>query len=80
VAFNSNGRWLISGGHDALIKLWDLRMAAKEVTTLRGHRREISALAWHPVHETVLASGDKEGALMHWLVEWVLSPRRRRTR
>lgn len=38
VAFNPNGRWLLSGGQDALIKVWDLRMLAREAATLRGHR------------------------------------------
>lgn len=43
VAFNKNGRWLVSAGQDSLIKLWDLRMSVKELMTLRGHRREVSS-------------------------------------
>ncbi|GAB5030661.1 wd40 repeat-containing protein [Nannochloropsis oceanica] len=69
VAFNPNGRWLLSGGQDALIKMWDLRMMAQDMATLRGHRREISCLAWHPFHETLLVSGDKEGCLLYWLTD-----------
>lgn len=30
---------------------------------------QVSSVAWHPIHETLLASGDKEGALMYWITE-----------
>ena len=30
-----------------------------------------TALAWHPVHETILASGGSEGAIMIWDVGYV---------
>jgi len=31
-----------------------------------------SALAWHPVHETILASGGSEGAILMWDVGYGL--------
>jgi WD40 repeat protein len=70
VSFNRNGWWLLTAGHDSMIKMWDLRVGGvRELMTLRGHRKEITSLAWHPVHETLLASGDREGVLMYWITE-----------
>lgn len=30
------------------------------------------ALAWHPVHETLFASGGSEGAILFWIVGYVV--------
>lgn len=35
------------------------------------------ALAWHPVHETILASGGSEGAILMWDVGYVIRLRAR---
>jgi len=67
VRWNQNGNWLLTGARDHLIKLYDVRMM-KEVQTFRGHKREVTSLAWHPVHEGLFVSGGGDGSLGYWLV------------
>ncbi|KAF1764738.1 hypothetical protein GCK72_004688 [Caenorhabditis remanei] len=40
VEFNKNGNWLLTGGRDHLVKLYDIRMM-KEVKTFRAHKKEV---------------------------------------
>lgn len=62
---NDNGNWLITGSRDQLIKLYDIR-AMRELCSLKGHHKEITSLAWHPLHESVFASGGMDGTLIYW--------------
>lgn len=64
--WNRNGNWFITGSRDHLIKLFDLR-TLKELTVYRGHKREITALAWHPVHEEMYASAGADGSILFWV-------------
>ena len=34
----------------------------------RGHKKEASAVKWHPVHEGIFASGGSDGSVMFWQV------------
>ena len=45
---------------------WHL-WAVQELRKFHGHDTEVSAVAWHPVHEDLFISGDKNGALKFWL-------------
>jgi polyadenylation factor subunit 2 len=56
VAWNDNGNWLLTASRDQLIKLYDIR-AMKEMVSLKGHHKEVTSLAWHPLCESVFASG-----------------------
>uniref|UniRef100_A0A1I7RPV4 WD_REPEATS_REGION domain-containing protein n=1 Tax=Bursaphelenchus xylophilus TaxID=6326 RepID=A0A1I7RPV4_BURXY len=67
VEWNKNGNWLLSGSRDHVIKLYDIRML-KEVQTFRGHKKEVTSIAWHPVHEGLFASGGGDGSLGYWNV------------
>ncbi|CAH1183211.1 unnamed protein product [Phaedon cochleariae] len=66
--WNENGNWLITASRDHLLKLFDLRNLSQEVQTFRGHKKEASSVAWHPVHEGLFASGGSDGAIMFWHV------------
>ncbi|KAG5847700.1 hypothetical protein ANANG_G00128970 [Anguilla anguilla] len=33
---------------------------------LQGHKKEATAVAWHPVHEGLFASGGSDGSLLFW--------------
>ncbi|KAJ2313975.1 WD repeat-containing protein 33, partial [Coemansia sp. RSA 2704] len=56
VQWNRNGRWLLSGGRDRCIKMFDVRKLSEEMMTFVT-QREVHSVAWHPVHETMFASG-----------------------
>ncbi|KAJ2576436.1 WD repeat-containing protein 33 [Coemansia sp. RSA 1807] len=77
VQWNQNGRWLLSSGRDCCIKLFDVRKLNEEVTTFVT-KRQVHSIAWHPVHETMFASGgslvDKnkmqsEGSIEFWVTD-----------
>uniref|UniRef100_F1KTF6 WD repeat-containing protein 33 n=1 Tax=Ascaris suum TaxID=6253 RepID=F1KTF6_ASCSU len=67
VQWNKNGNWLLTGSRDHLIKVYDIRMM-REMHTYRGHKKEVTALAWHPVHESLFVSGGGDGSMAYWLV------------
>jgi len=66
VKWNMNGNWLLSSSKDQSIKLYDLRMF-KEIQAFIGLKTEAELIAWHPVHERLFASGDKQGTMAFWL-------------
>ncbi|KXJ05123.1 pre-mRNA 3' end processing protein WDR33, partial [Exaiptasia diaphana] len=59
IKWNQNGNWLLTASRDHLLKLFDIRMM-KELQSFRGHKREATAIAWHPIHESLFASGGVE--------------------
>jgi polyadenylation factor subunit 2 len=67
VKWNSNGNWVLTASRDQTIKLYDVR-TFKELETYRGHRKEVTALTWHPFHEELFVSGSYDGSIIHWLV------------
>lgn len=58
--------FLLSGGDDGIIKVWDLRQfkTGKPVTLFDYHKAPITSIEWHPTDSTVFAV-----SLMHstWL-------------
>eukprot|EP00118_Oscarella_pearsei_P007491 m.37002 g.37002 ORF g.37002 m.37002 type:complete len:641 (+) comp32310_c0_seq2:80-2002(+) len=64
--WNMNGNWLLTGARDHLLKLFDIRMM-KEMQTFRGHKREATTTAWHPIHESLFASGGSDGSILFWV-------------
>ncbi|CDH93484.2 pre-mRNA 3' end processing protein pfs-2 [Caenorhabditis elegans] len=68
VEFNKNGNWLLTGGRDHLVKMYDIRMM-KEMRTYRAHKKEVISLAWHPIHEGLFVSGGGDGSIVYWMVD-----------
>ncbi|XP_064611649.1 pre-mRNA 3' end processing protein WDR33-like [Liolophura sinensis] len=66
--WNRNGNWLLTASRDHLLKLFDIRNMKEEMQTFKGHKKEATAAAWHPIHESLFASGGSDGAIMFWLV------------
>ncbi|XP_007883218.1 pre-mRNA 3' end processing protein WDR33 isoform X2 [Callorhinchus milii] len=68
VKWNQNGNWLLTASRDHLCKLFDIRNLKEELQIFRGHKKEATAVAWHPVHEGLFASGGSDGSLLFWHV------------
>ena len=68
VKWNSNGNWLLTASRDHLVKIFDIRNMSAEMQTFRGHKKEATVLAWHPIHETLFASGGSDGSILFWSV------------
>ena len=68
VKWNQNGNWLLTSSRDHLIKIFDIRSMGQEMLTFRGHKKEATCLAWHPVHEGLFASGGSDGSILFWNV------------
>lgn len=61
MCWNLNGTWLASCSRDLTVKVWDVRHTKRELSSWQGHGRDVSAVAWHPIHLDLLASGRAEG-------------------
>ncbi|KAK6053145.1 WD domain, G-beta repeat protein, partial [Cooperia oncophora] len=68
VDWNRNGNWLLTAGRDHLVKLYDLRVM-KEMYSYKGHKKEVTSVSWHPIHEGLFVSGGGDGSIAYWLVE-----------
>lgn len=66
--WNNNGNWLVTASRDHLLKLFDLRNLREEVQIFRGHKKEASAVSWHPIHEGLFCSGGSDGSILFWNV------------
>ena len=62
------GLCLATSARDQTARVFDLRMM-RDVCLLRGHDKDISTIAWHPVHSKLLSTGGSEGSLFHYLLD-----------
>ena len=44
------------------------RNMKEEIQTFRGHKKEASSVAWHPIHEGMFSSGGSDGSIIFWNV------------
>ena len=53
-------------------QVFDIRNLKTEYQILRGHKKEASAVAWHPVHEGLLSTGGSEGSNSGSIIFWLI--------
>ena len=64
LAFHPNGDWIVSGGWDGTIRIWDAA-TGEPLRQLRGHDGAVRAIAVSPDGRQIL-SGGHDGALKFW--------------
>jgi WD40 repeat protein len=65
LTFSPDGRRLVSGGEDKLIKIWDIHLTGQGALTLTGHTSRVNSLAFSP-DGLRLASGSADGTVRVW--------------
>ncbi|KAA3468016.1 katanin p80 WD40 repeat-containing subunit B1-like protein isoform X1 [Gossypium australe] len=65
--FTPDGRWVVSGGEDNIVKVWDLT-AGKLLHQFKDHEGQIQCLDFHP-HEFLLATGSADRTVKFWDLE-----------
>ncbi len=60
-----DGKILVSGGGDGLIKLWDA-MTLKEQSTLKGYTKPISQVVFSPDGKTLASRSYNENTIKLW--------------
>lgn len=64
VSFSPNGRRLITGGSDGMVRIWDGR-TGQPLIALKGHRSRVLSIAWTP-DSSGFATGGSDGATRLW--------------
>lgn len=63
-------RFIVSGGDDGAIKVWDLRQfttdGSSPVATFKQHTGPITTVEWHPDEGTVFAAGGADNQITQW--------------
>ena len=67
VAFSPNGQMLVSGGYDAIVKLWDLQ-TGECISILAGHHNWIRSVLFTPDGQTIV-SGSQDQTIKLWQTE-----------
>lgn len=63
-----SGNFLATASRDATCRILDLR-AMKDFKILRGHEKDVTSVAWHPIHTSLVVTGGYEGSIHHYLLD-----------
>ena len=73
LAFTPNGLWMVSGGDDRAVRVWDMQ-AVREAKVLDGHESKVLSVAVSPDGKR-FASASKDTTILLWDLEVVLIPK-----
>ncbi len=72
VAIQDGGRWVLSGGADRTVRLWDTHADKPEIPPFRQHKTSVTAVAFLS-NGTQTVSGDRELGVHPWRIEKFLT-------
>ncbi len=64
VSFSPNGRRLITGGSDGMVRIWDGR-SGQPLVALKGHRSRVLSIAW-TADSSLFVTGSSDGSARLW--------------
>lgn len=66
----SDTQFIVSGGDDGMVCIWDLRALATKNTSpiakFKQHTSAVTTVEWHPQERTVFASGGADEQIAQW--------------
>jgi len=68
ISWNRNDPFIVSGGDDGIIKVWDLRQLKNNtpVATFKHHSAPITSVEWHPVDSSVFTASGADNQISIW--------------
>ncbi|GIY94452.1 glutamate-rich WD repeat-containing protein 1, partial [Caerostris extrusa] len=68
IGWNSRDPFILSGGDDGKLKVWDLRQfpGAEAVATFKYHSAPITSVEWHPTDHSVFAASSADDTATQW--------------
>ncbi|EDV19756.1 Glutamate-rich WD repeat-containing protein 1 [Trichoplax sp. H2] len=68
ISWNNNDPFLLSGGDDGILNVWDLRrlQSKRPVATFKHHQAPITSVEWYPIDSTVFAAAGADDQLTVW--------------
>lgn len=66
-------RLLASASRDRSCRVFDLR-TMKDLLVLRDHETDLSCVAWHPLHASMLTTAAYSGAMNHYILDTYVPP------
>ncbi|GAB1598056.1 glutamate-rich WD repeat-containing protein 1-like [Argonauta hians] len=68
IHWNRNDPFLVSGGDDGVIKVWDLRQFQnhKPSAVFKHHNAPITSVEWHPTDSSVFAASGDDNMISLW--------------
>ncbi|XP_067935012.1 glutamate-rich WD repeat-containing protein 1-like [Watersipora subatra] len=68
ISWNTNEPFILSGGDDGLIKVWELRQfkTGKPVALFKHHTSAITSVAWHPTDGSVFGASGADNQITLW--------------
>nr|XP_027207824.1 glutamate-rich WD repeat-containing protein 1-like [Penaeus vannamei] len=68
IHWNRNEPFIVSGGDDGKVQVWDLRQIqnSSPVAVLKHHEAPVTTVEWHPSDASVLATGGEDHQILQW--------------
>uniref|UniRef100_UPI00398EFB14 glutamate-rich WD repeat-containing protein 1-like n=1 Tax=Pristiophorus japonicus TaxID=55135 RepID=UPI00398EFB14 len=68
ISWNRREPFLVSGGDDGILKIWDLRLfrAGSSVAKFKQHSGPVTSVEWHPSEGSVLAAAGADDQVTQW--------------
>ncbi|CAD8117089.1 unnamed protein product [Paramecium sonneborni] len=64
ISFTSNSQYLASGGHDSIVRVWDLKKKTIQ-SQLKGHYSQINSLHWNSSDNLIASASNVGDILVH---------------
>ena len=67
IDWNKNEPFIVSGGDDGKVKVWDLRVfdSGDPVAVFHHHKKPVTSVEWHPLDATVFASSGEDDQVIY---------------